>query len=171
MAAKTAQPWRTEPVIRPSVFVSPAPIAKIRTICEEVGARRRVLVGVRGVGVEEAAAVRPELLDRLLRGDRPLRRSSARRPRRVFTATSAWKFWTTPARHEEERARRSEMGSRTQRIARVQSNQKLPMPVAFSRATPRITATAIAIPVAADRKLWRARPAICVKCDIVDSPE
>ena len=56
-------------------------------------------------------------------------------------------------------------------MARVQSYQKFPMPFAFSRATPRMTATAIAIPVAADRKLWRARPAICVKCDIVLSPE
>ena len=56
-------------------------------------------------------------------------------------------------------------------MARVQSYQKLPMPFAFSRATPRITATAIAIPVAAERKLWRARPAIWVKWDIVDSPE
>ncbi len=53
----------------------------------------------------------------------------------------------------------------------MQSYQKLPMPFAFSRAMPRITATAIAMPVAADRKLWRARPAICVKCDMVDSPE
>ena len=56
-------------------------------------------------------------------------------------------------------------------MARVQSNQKFPMPAAFSRATPRITATAMAMPVAAERKLWRARPAICVKWDIVDSPE
>ena len=36
MAAKTAQPCRTEPVIRPSVFVRPAPIAKIRTICRKL---------------------------------------------------------------------------------------------------------------------------------------
>ncbi len=32
IAAKTAHPCRTDPVIRPSVLVSPAPIAKIRTI-------------------------------------------------------------------------------------------------------------------------------------------
>ena len=29
----------------------------------------------------------------------------------------------------------------------------------------------MAMPVAADAKLWTARPAICVKSDIVDSPE
>ena len=56
-------------------------------------------------------------------------------------------------------------------MARVQSNQKLPIPFAFSRATPRTTATAMAIPVAAERKLCRASPNICVKCDIVVSPE
>ena len=53
----------------------------------------------------------------------------------------------------------------------MQSYQKLPMPLAFSRATPRMMATAIAMPVAADRKLCSASPAICVKWDIVDSPE
>ena len=37
---------------------------------EEVGERRRVLERVRGVDVEEAAAVGAELLDHLLRGDR-----------------------------------------------------------------------------------------------------
>ena len=34
----------------------------------------------------------------------------------------------------------------------------------------RMTATAIAIPAAAERKLWRASAAICVRCDIVASP-
>ncbi len=53
----------------------------------------------------------------------------------------------------------------------MQSDQKFPIPFDFSRATPRMTATAIAMPVAAERKLWRASPAICVKWDIVDSPE
>ena len=37
---------------------------------DEVGQRRRVLVGMRRVGVEEAAAVGAEHLDRFLRGDR-----------------------------------------------------------------------------------------------------
>jgi ribosomal protein S15P/S13E len=39
---------------------------------QEVGQRRRVLERMRRVGVEEAAAVGAELLDRLLRGDRPI---------------------------------------------------------------------------------------------------
>ena len=48
---------------------------------EEVRPGRRVLVGMRGVGVEEAAAVGPELLDGLLRGDRALGDLLRRRPR------------------------------------------------------------------------------------------
>src|SRR5215471_9988251 len=79
-------------------------------------------------------------------------------------------FWTAP-RETKNSAATKERGSRIQRLDRVQSNQKLPMPFAFSRATPRMTAMAIAMPVAADRKLWNARPTIWVKCDIVDSPE
>src|SRR5207253_11509202 len=35
MAAQTAQPWRCEPVIRPSVYVSPDGIAKISTISKK----------------------------------------------------------------------------------------------------------------------------------------
>src|SRR5215510_15116522 len=39
---------------------------------QQVRERRRVLVWVRAVGVEEAAAVRAPLLDEFLRSDRPL---------------------------------------------------------------------------------------------------
>ena len=48
---------------------------------DEVGERRRVLVGMRRVGVEEAAAVGAEHLDRFLRGDRAHRQGLGRRRR------------------------------------------------------------------------------------------
>ena len=70
IAASTAQPWRMSPTMRPNAKHSAAGIRKIDSICEEVRQRRRVLVRVRRVGVEEAAAVGAEHLDRLLRGDR-----------------------------------------------------------------------------------------------------
>ncbi|CKY45993.1 Uncharacterised protein [Mycobacterium tuberculosis] len=41
---------------------------------------------------------------------------------------------------------------------------------ADERAKPRISATAIAIPVAPDRKFWWVRPSIWVKYDNVLSP-
>src|SRR5207247_2899189 len=40
---------------------------------EKIRERRRILVGVRGVRVEESAAIRAQFLDRFLRGDRSLR--------------------------------------------------------------------------------------------------
>ncbi len=40
---------------------------------DEIGQRRRVLIGVRRIGVEEAAAIGAHHLDHLLRGDRALR--------------------------------------------------------------------------------------------------
>ena len=49
---------------------------------QQVGERRGVLERMRRVGVEEAAAVGAELLDRLLGRDRALGRWSAMRPRR-----------------------------------------------------------------------------------------
>jgi hypothetical protein len=161
IAAKTAQPCRTEPVICPRVLVRPAPIEKMRTISRKL---------VPGVGFSYGCA------ELALKNPPPLVPSSLMAscdatgpwaifcvcPSTVVTTRSAWKFCTTP-RETRKRAARNEIGSRSQRIDRVQSHQKFPMPVAFSRATPRMTATAIAIPVAAERKLWSARPAICVK--------
>ena len=54
-------------------LVSAAPIAKIEIICTKFDERGRVLERMRRVGVEEAAAVGAEHLDRDLRGDRPER--------------------------------------------------------------------------------------------------
>ena len=52
----------------------------------------------------------------------------------------------------------------------VRSTQKLPMVPRRSRVNPRTRAIATANPTAADAKFCTARPAICVRCDIVDSP-
>ena len=62
-------------------------------------------------------------------------------------------------------------GSSTRSTIRVRSTQKLPRRSVLVRAIPRITATAIAIPTAADTKFCTARPAIWVRWVIVDSPE
>ena len=70
MTARIAQPWRWLPTMRPNTLVSEAPIAKIESICDEVRERGRVLERMRGIGVEEAAAIGAEHLDRDLRGDR-----------------------------------------------------------------------------------------------------
>ena len=56
-------------------------------------------------------------------------------------------------------------------IVRVRSTQKLPIVAEPRRARPRISATATAMPTAADTKFCTVRPAIWVRCAIVVSPE
>jgi hypothetical protein len=60
-------------------------------------------------------------------------------------------------------------GSRTRTVDRVKSTQKLPIVADWRLTKPRISATATAIPTAADTKFWTARPAICVRWLMVDS--
>ncbi len=55
-------------------------------------------------------------------------------------------------------------------MARVMSTQKLPIVSAVRRTRPRISATATAIPTAAEAKFWTARPAAWVRWVMVDSP-
>ena len=91
-------------------------------------------------------------------------------PSSVVTACVGLKFWMTPCDIRTTAPARL-IGRSTQSVARTRSDQKLPMPFASTRATPRTKAIAIAMPVAADAKLCTASPAICVNSDIVDSPE
>ena len=70
IAEYSAQPWRRLPTIRPNVAVRPAGMIRIRSSSKKFVIAVGVLERHRGVHVEEAAAVRPELLDDLLRGDR-----------------------------------------------------------------------------------------------------
>jgi hypothetical protein len=60
MAARIAQPWRSSPTMRPKTLVSAAADREDREHLDEVGERRRVLEGMGGVGVEEAAAIGAE---------------------------------------------------------------------------------------------------------------
>ncbi len=62
-------------------------------------------------------------------------------------------------------------GSSTRRQVRTRSTQKLPMVVERRRTRPRMRAMATAVPAAADTKLWKARPPIWLRIDMVLSPE
>ena len=61
-------------------------------------------------------------------------------------------------------------GTSTRVVVRVRSTQKLPIVVDRRRVNPRMSATATAIPTAAETKFCTVRPAICVRWLIVDSP-
>ena len=90
---------------------------KIRTIWSRCVKRRRVLERMRGVGVEESAAVGAELLDGFLRGDRPLRdhlrRAFERRRLRIGS-----KFWITPCEAKTSAATKRDRQQDVDRRAR-----------------------------------------------------
>ncbi len=65
----------------------------------------------------------------------------------------------------------TEKGRSKYSVPRTRSTQKLPTRPAERLAIPRASATATAIPAAADIKLWNASWVIWEKYDIVDSPE
>lgn len=48
-------------------------------------------------------------------------------------------------------------------MVRVRTTQKFPMVWADRRANPRISATSVAMPAAADAKFWTVSPSICVR--------
>ena len=93
---------------------------------EEVGEAGRVLERMGRVRVDDAAAVRAQLLDRLLAGDRARGRWSASRPPRWSRRPGPRSVCTTP-RPASTTASTSASGSRTRVTPRVRSTQKLPM--------------------------------------------
>ena len=69
ITANRTQPWRTLPTILPNVKTWRPADPQDGEHLDEVGDRRGVLERVRRVHIEEAAAVRAELLDSDLAGD------------------------------------------------------------------------------------------------------
>jgi hypothetical protein len=80
------------------------------------------------------------------------------------------RFWMTPW-DTSTKASTVAIGNRMRSVERVMSTQKLPIVAEPLRTRPRINATATAIPTAADTKFCTVSPAICTRCDMVDSPE
>ncbi len=88
----------------------------------------------------------------------------------VVTSVPDDRFCTTP-RATSTTVPTTAIGSRMRRFPRTRSTQKLPSRSVRARVNPRINATATAMPTAAETKFCTARPAICVRWLIVDSPE
>ena len=130
-------------------------ITQDREHLEPVRERCRVLERVGGVGVEEAAAVGAQLLDPLLRGDRAvgdrLLRALERRDR-----LRAVPRLRDALPDEDERADDGDRQQDVQDAARQVDPEVADRLRASSRSRPRISATAIARPVAADVKLRTA---------------
>ena len=162
MAAKIAQPWRWLPTMRPKTLVSAAPIAKIDTIWTKFDERVRVLERMRGVGVEEAAAIGAEHLDRELRGDRARRDRLLRafERRRVDIGAERLRH---AAQDVEQRQHDADRQQHVERGAGQIDPEIADRLARSARAKPRISATAMAMPVAAETKFCTVRPAICTR--------
>ena len=112
MAANSAQPCRVVADHAPERVGEAGADREDQDDLQEGRERRRVLERMRRVGVEEPAAVRAELLDRLLRGHRPLRDRLRRALDGRDAACSGSQFWTTPCETNTSAAT-NESGSST----------------------------------------------------------
>ena len=129
---------------------------------EQVGQRARVLERMRRVGVEEAAAVGAELLDGVLRGDRPLRDDllGAFQRRRLGVGVEVLRHAADDQhQRDDDRERQQDVEHAAGQIDPEVADRLR----AERRAKPRISAMASAMPVAADTKFCTVRPAICVR--------
>ena len=169
IAAKIAQPCRWLPTSRPNAYVSANGISRSATISTQVREAGRVLERVRRVRVRDPAAVRAQLLDRLLARDRRRGRSPAPRPRPSCASPAR----AATARHPGSRAaarRRARAGAaRASSSGRGRPRSSRSSPAAAGRARGS-SATATAIPTAAETKFCTVSPAIWVRWLIVDSP-
>ena len=79
------------------------------------------------------------------------------------------KFWIAP--HATSTiAPITEIGSRMRTVPRTRSAQKLPSSPVRERAKPRTSATATAMPTAAETKFCTARPPVCTTWPMACSP-
>ena len=116
-----------------------------------------VLERVRGVRVVEAAAVRAELLDDLLRGDGAAG-DGLRLARQRGDLGAGGEVLDRAQSRPGRASPTTAIGSRMRRQPRTRSTQKLPSRSVRDRVKPRIRATATAIPTAAETKFCTARP-------------
>ena len=89
-------------------------------------------------------------------------------PSTVCACTGPSNVCTTPC-ETSRTASTSESGTSTYSVPRTRSAQKLPMVPLAERAMPRTSATATAMPTAAETKFCVASPTIWVRYDIVCS--
>jgi hypothetical protein len=123
---------------------------------------------VRGIGVEEPPPLVPSILIATWLATGPVA-MVWRAPSSVVASIEPARVCGTP-RATRTSARTAAIGSSTKRVMRVRSTQKLPTLFADARAKPRITATATAMPVAAETKFCPVSPAIWVRWPMVVSP-
>ncbi len=136
----TPSPCRTLPTILPNVYVSAAGIARIASISRKFENGPPPSNGCAEFDVEEPAAVRAELLDRDLPGDRTARDGPARSPARRWRPASPRASGPRPgSRGRAPSGRRS--GSGCRRCHAPGRARSCPSSSRLDRVKPRIIAT------------------------------
>src|SRR5271168_967603 len=168
IAAHTAQPCRGACVMRPSVYVNPEGMAKIKNICRKLVSGVGFSKGCELLALKNPPPFVPNILMASCEATGPMAITCwvitlvlglPSAPVVVTlcgssTCATAYgcKFCTTPC-DTNTRATTKHTGSSTHKKQRVKSTQKFPMVADSRRATPRISAMASAIPTDAEAKL------------------
>ena len=169
IADQTAQPCRWRPVIRPRSQVRADGIAKIANMDQKLDHGVGFSNGCAALALKKPPPLVPSCLIASWLATGPIAMVCFA-PSSVVTSRYGRKFWMAPCWIRIS-ATSSESGSSTYRVPRTRSAQKFPSRPADRRAMPRTSATASAMPTAAEMKLWNASWLIWEKYDIIDSPE
>ena len=162
MAAKIAQPWRWLPTMRPNTLVSAAPIAKIESIWTKLDSAVGFSNGCAALALKKPPPLVPSILIATCEATGPdrdgllgafERRRVDVRPQRLRHALP----------DQEQRVDDADRQQDVERAAGEIDPEIADRSCADARAKPRISATASAMPVAADRKFWSVRPSICTR--------
>ena len=154
--------------MRPKTLVSAAPSAKIATICRKFATAVGFSNGCAALTLKKPPPLVPSILIATCEATGPMA-MVCRAPSRVVASIAPARVCGMPCATSTS-ASTAEIGSRTNSVIRVRSTQKLPTLRVEARAKPRITATATAMPVAAETKFCTVRPAIWVRWLMVVSP-
>jgi len=125
------------PTIRPKVRGSEKLMTSNRKISIQFVQVGRILERMRGVGVEEAAAVGAEFLDGFLAGHRPTGDWSAAHRQGVDDLVVQVEVLDRAARDQDDGRNRSRWAAGCGMVPRTRSTQKLPRSLLRRRAKPR----------------------------------
>ena len=154
---RIATPCRRLPSIVPRVRVRATGVTRIRKISRKLVYELGFSNGCAELALKKPPPLLPSsLMASWLATGPPVR--TCEWPASVCIVVSV-KLWTTPPATSRIAATNA-IGRRMRIVPRVRSTQKFPSDPLRERTKPRMSATATAMPTAAERKFWTARPTI-----------
>ncbi len=167
IAARTAWPCRTLPTMRPKVRGSATGTASISTTWNADVHADGFSNGCAEFALKNPPPFVPSSLIASWEATGPPGTACVP-PASVVTSVAPDQLWITPPSTSTSAAT-SDRGSRIRTVPRTRSTQKLPMVDDRRRANPRTSATATAVPTAADTTFCTTSPPACTVYPSVDS--